>query len=228
MAEAQSDDDNLFDPIMECVKYLSSQKEYLTNPEAKTSSGHNKAAMEFHQFLQDYMSKPSHPETQFFIRKLRLHYKRRLAAQKNVSSKAKRDYYFVTICPPEHITLKQVRKTLVSIQKWTCWSHFIGVLEQRSVKKDDIYGMHIHFLALKTNDYAHSNVKQRLSYYKKKWNTDIQRIDGTFATDKQSYFFSKFGKNKKGIAKSKIMEIDEYFRKKNNIPRFFGEKIIFT
>ena len=227
MVSTLNDELSLFDPIMECVSYLSSQKEYLTNPEATTPSGYNKAAMEFHQFLQDYMSKPSHPETQLFIRKLKLHRKRRLAL-KNGTKKDERNYYFVTICPPEHITLKQVSKALVSIQKWTCWSHFIGVLEQRSSKEDDIYGMHLHFLALKTNDYAHSNVKQRLSYYKELYNCNVQRIDGTFATDKQDYFFSKFGKNKQGIAKSKIMEIDEIFRKKNNIPRFFGEKIIFT
>ena len=154
--------------------------------------------------------------------KLNLHKIRKHVARKK--GRLERNYYFVTICPPEHITLKESLKAIKSLLRWTCWKRIIAVPEQRS-SNENFYGFHYHILAEKRKDYAPSNVKQRLSRIKKKWNTDVQIIDSKFAKDKQDYFFEKWGKTKNGEEKAKVMEMDELWRKKHGLPRFFGEKL---
>ncbi len=214
-----------FDPIKEFVYYYGSQEEYLTKE--RDSKGWLKTVSAFTDFINEYVARPTHPETLIQIAPLRAHYKKRMAlicGKKIVP----RDYYFVTISPPDHISLSSIVKCIKSIQHWSCWSEFIGVIEQRSMNEKDIYGIHIHFLALKTTEYAHSNVNQRLNYYSKKWNSNIQRVDETFAPDKQEYFFNKYGENKAGIKKSKIMKVDQLFRTKEGIPRYYGDKMKFT
>jgi len=213
-----------FDPILEFVKFYGSQKEYLTKE--RGSDGYLKTPQKWTKFIQDYLTKPSHPETLLQIKPLRAHWKHRMALKSGKENKP-RAFYFVTISPPEHITIKAIKKLMVSIQNWSCWTEFIGVIEQRGITEKDIHGAHIHFLAIKSEKYAHSNVKQRLKYHQIKYNTNIQVIDDTFAPDKQGYFFSKYGKTKKGEDKSKIMAIDVIFRKNNDIPRYYGEKIKF-
>lgn len=225
MISLSFEDKHPFDPIKEFVYYYGSQKEYLTKE--RDSKGWLKTVTSFTDFINDYVARPSHPETLIQIKPLRAHYKKRMAlicGKKIVP----RDYYFVTICPPDHITLNTITSMIKRIAKWSCWSEFIGVIEQRSSHEKDIYGVHIHFLALKTKDYAHSNVKDRLNNYKKKYNCNIQLIDETLAPEKQEYFFDKYGENKAGIKKSKIMIVDQIFRTKEGIPRYYGEKMKFT
>lgn len=143
---------------------------------------------------------------------------------KNKSQKIERNFYFLTICPPEHVELKESLKQLNSLIKWTCWTDVIAVAEQRS-SNTNFYGIHYHILTKKSKNYAPSNVKQRLSRIAKKWNTDIQIIDQRFAKDKQEYLFEKWGTTKKGEKKAKVMEMDEIWREKHGLPRFFGKKL---
>ena len=142
---------------------------------------------------------------------------------KNKSQKIEREFYFLTICPPEHVELKESLKAVNSLMKWTCWNQVIAVAEQRSSNKE-FYGHHYHILAKKSKKYAPSNVKQRISRIAKKWNTDVQIIDQRFAKDKQDYLFEKWGTTKNGEKKAKVMEMDEIWRKQHGLPRFFGEK----
>ncbi len=142
---------------------------------------------------------------------------------KNKNQKIERNFYFLTICPPEHVELKESLKAVSSLLKWTCWTQVIAVAEQRSANKE-FYGHHYHILAKKSNKYAPSNVKQRISRIAKKWNTDVQIIDQKFAKDKQDYLFEKWGTTKNGEKKAKVMEMDEIWRKQHGLPRFFGEK----
>jgi len=143
---------------------------------------------------------------------------------KNKSQKIERNFYFLTICPPEHVELNESLKQLNSLIKWTCWTDVIAVAEQRS-SNQQFYGIHYHILTKKSKNYAPSNVKQRLSRIAKKWNTDIQIIDQRFAKDKQEYLFEKWGTTKKGEKKAKVMEMDEIWREKHGLPRFFGKKL---
>lgn len=207
----------MFEPIATFVKKQLSQNK---QPHKKwTDSEKKKAFEDFWDFIMmNANPEQDRVENNLEIRKLKKFHQ-------NSSSKLQRDYYFVTICPPDSVKLELIMKTMHKISKWTCWSSFIGVLEQRSTKESDIYGIHIHFLAKKAKKYAPSNVKQRIGYYGKKWNTDVQIIDSSFAKDKQDYFFEKTGTKKNGEKKAKAMEIDELWRKKHGIPRFFGEKI---
>ncbi len=142
---------------------------------------------------------------------------------KNKSQKIEREFYFLTICPPEHVELKESLKAVNSLLKWTCWNQVIAVAEQRSATTE-FYGHHYHILAKKSRKYAPSNVKQRISRIAKKWNTDVQIIDQKFAKDKQDYLFEKWGTTKNGEKKAKVMEMDEIWREKHGLPRFFGEK----
>lgn len=213
-----------FDPIREFVNYYGSQEEYLTRK--KDSKGWLITPQKFTDFINDYLTKPSHPETLLQLKPLRQNWKARLAAKE--APKKKRDYWFVTISPPEHIPVEKIKQTMERIQKWSCWQEFIGVIEQRSVDEKNIYGIHIHFLGLKSNQYADSNVKQRIDNYKKKYNTLPVRVDETFAPDKQDYFFEKYGKTAGGQLKSDVMKIDIIFRKNENIPRYYGEKMKFS
>ncbi len=142
---------------------------------------------------------------------------------KNKSQKIEREFYFLTICPPEHVELKESLKAVNSLMKWTCWTQVIAVAEQRS-SNSEFYGHHYHVLAKKSRKYAPSNVKQRISRIAKKWNTDVQIIDQKFAKDKQDYLFEKWGTTKNGEKKAKVMEMDEIWRKQHGLPRFFGEK----
>ncbi len=142
---------------------------------------------------------------------------------KNKSQKIEREFYFLTICPPEHVELKESLKAVNSLLKWTCWNQVIAVAEQRSATTE-FYGHHYHILAKKSKKYAPSNVKQRISRIAKKWNTDVQIIDQKFAKDKQDYLFEKWGTTKNGEKKAKVMEMDEIWREKHGLPRFFGEK----
>lgn len=223
MTSLTKDELDFFDPIMEFVYYYGSQKEYLTKK--KDSKGWLKTVNKFTDFINDYIQRPSHPETLLQIKPLRAHFRKRMEEKK--PKPAPRNWYFVTISPPEHIKIKNIKKMIKKMGSWTCWNQFIGVIEQRGITKTDIHGAHIHFLAEKTHKYAQSNVKQRLAPFKCKYNTNVQIVDETIAPDKQEYFFSKYGKTKKGEIKSEIMKIDVLFRKNNDIPRFYGEKIIF-
>ncbi len=140
------------------------------------------------------------------------------------SNKTERLFYFITICPPEHVELKTSLKQLNSLLKWSCWTEIIAVAEQRS-SNHDFYGFHYHILAKKSKKYAPSNVKQRISRIAKKWNTNTQIIDQKFAKDKHDYLFEKWGTTKNGEKKAKVMEMDCIWRKKHGMPRFFGEKL---
>ncbi len=146
---------------------------------------------------------------------------------RNKANKIERNFYFITVCPPEHVELKESLKSIQSLMNWTCWSEIIGVAEQRS-SNEEFYGHHYHILAKKCKKYAPSNVKQRLLRLKKKFpgpGTDIQIIDQKFAKDKQEYLFEKWGSTKNGEKKAKVMEMDVLWRKKHGLPRFFGEKL---
>ncbi len=67
---------------------------------------------------------------------------------KNKNQKIERNFYFLTICPPEHVELKESLKCIKSLIKWTCWTDVIAVAEQRSSTKE-FYGHHYHILAKK-------------------------------------------------------------------------------
>lgn len=206
------------DYVKEFVKY-----QLDTNPTPHTEwseKERKKKSREFFEFVTlFYFPEENRQENKLNLAKLRKH-----IAKKN---KTERNYYFITVCPPEHITLKESLKAIKSLLAWSCWQEIIAVSEQRS-SNEEFYGIHYHILAKKSKKYAPSNVKQRLSRLKKKWNTDIQIIDEKFAKDKQNYLFEKWGTTNNGEKKAKVMEMDEIWRKKHGLPRYFGEKLILT
>ena len=131
----------MFEPIATFVKKQLSQNK---QPHKKwTDSEKKKAFEEFWDFIMlNANPEADRVENNLEIRKLKKFHQ-------NSSKQLQRDYYFVTICPPDSVKLELIMKTMIKISKWTCWSSFIGVLEQRSTKESDIYGIHIHFLAKK-------------------------------------------------------------------------------
>lgn len=177
------------------------------------------AQKEFWEFVTlFYNPELNRPENALNLAKIRKHVRNK--------EKPERNYYFITISPPDDSKFKENLKAVQSLLRWTCWSGVIAVAEQRS-SNEEFYGFHFHILAKKAKKYAPSNVKQRLSRLKTKFPgpaTDIQIIEKNFAKDKQDYFFEKWGKTKKGEKKAKVMEMDEIWRKKHGLPRFFGEK----
>lgn len=203
-------------------------KEFVKRQRATTNTTHKNWTKEqreknFRDFW-DFAMMFYHPQENPQELKLQLAQLKKWKANNNKKKNLK-EYYFITVCPPEHIDWKVSLKQIKKLMSWSCWTDVIGVIEQRS-SNQEFYGVHYHVLAKKSGKYLPSNVKQRLDRIKKKWNTDVQVIEENFARDKQAYLFEKWGKTKStGEPKAVVMEMDELFRKKNKLPRFFGKKI---
>lgn len=150
-----------------------------------------------------------------------------------IADKHNNKYAFVTINPPDKVSIKTFTEVVNHYVKRNIISKYCYVFEQRSAVEGKYHGVHCHILLERNLDYKPSKFKLNTQNTFKKIIKDpknehhlnIQIIGEQFAKDKQGYILEQKHGVVEGIKKSDKQVVDVSFRKLKSLQDFYGEII---
>ncbi len=137
-------------------------------------------------------------------------------------------FLFITVNPKPEIPFDDFKKKMEKLVNRNIFTDGLYVYEQRgSTKEDAGKGFHCHMLCTRNLNYKPTkvvscikNTCKSLCNVKDSRVLNIQIIGEEFAKDKRQYIL---GHNKNGEGKSVKQDIDEYWRKKNNLNSYYKD-----
>ncbi len=137
-------------------------------------------------------------------------------------------FLFITVNPKPEIPFKEFKKKMEKLSNRNIFNNALYVYEQRgSTEEEAGKGFHCHMLCERNLNYKPTkvvscikNTCKSLCNVKDKRVLNIQLIGEEFMNDKRLYIL---GHNKTGEGKSVKQNIDEYWRKKNNLNNHYKD-----
>lgn len=137
-------------------------------------------------------------------------------------------FLFITVNPKPKIPFEDFKKKMEKLANRNIFNNALYVYEQRgSTEEEAGKGFHCHMLCERNLNYKPTkvvscikNTCKSLCNVKDKRVLNIQLIGEEFMNDKRQYIL---GHNKTGEGKSVKQNIDEYWRKKNNLNNHYKD-----